>query len=140
MNKYSSVYVELTKKCNLCCKHCYNSSGQNSAELNMNVMKNIVEQMRYDNVKSIALSGGEPLLYDGIFELLNLCEQYGINTNLITNGTLINDDIALRFSRFERLRIQISLDGVEATHDINRGEGSYKKNIQGIIKLKNADI
>ncbi len=136
-------YIELTSKCNLRCRHCYNDSGVKVNELSFERIKMLVDELeRLDN-QSIILSGGEPLLYPQIKELLLLLSSKKISVTLVTNSTLIEDGF-VRFitnNGINNLRIQISLEGgTRVTNDSIRGDGTFERIMLISEKLQAAHI
>ena len=69
---------------------------------------------------TVAVSGGEPLLYRGLGDILAHARSIGLRTQVTTNGTLANDD---RLSRLARLVdvLAFSLDGPPDQHNVVRG-------------------
>ncbi len=83
------------------------------------------------------LSGGEPLLTSGIFELIRFISDEGYKTNLVTNGFLINQVVAEKLIHSGLGTVTLSLDGsTAATHDSFRGmAGSHEKILRAIEHL-----
>jgi len=72
--------------------------------------------------KELIFSGGEPLLKDGIFDLIRFGNQEGFRTLMPSNGWLITEDIAKQINDSGLKEIFISLDSMNpATHDYLRG-------------------
>jgi len=84
------------------------------------------------------LSGGEPLLTEGIFDLISHIRQYGYRTNLVTNGWLVNKETSLKLIDSGLGTLTFSLDGFRPeTHDFLRGmPGSYKRIMDALDVLK----
>ena len=131
-----SAYIEITNRCNLDCRDCYNSSGRNrkTVELDPDVLLRFITDLkvRY-HVRAITLSGGEPLLHTQIDRILKSISELSVRCpemdfNFITNGTLDN---ALFYELMERnphFYLQISLDGPnEAANASMRGPGVFSK-------------
>lgn len=138
--EYIGLYVELTSACNLRCRHCYNASGCKSVELDYRILSRVIRQMAKDNVKNIALSGGEPILYSHFWDVLDLCASLNIRTSVITNGTLWNREMIEKIEAYD-VFIQVSLDGMEENHDYVRGNGAFQRvigtlDLFGSSKLK----
>lgn len=138
--EYIALYVEMTSACNLRCRHCYNASGNKNVELDYCVLTRVIRQMAKDNVKSIALSGGEPTLYSHFWDVLDLCASLNIRTNIITNGTLWNKEMIEKIEIYDNVFIQVSLDGMEENHDYVRGKGTFQKVIVALDLLKNSKL
>ena len=132
-NEFRCLSLEITKKCNLNCIHCYLSAGKaNKNELNLDEIKHLLKATKDLGAKSIALGGGEPLLRDDCFEIIEYASSLNLLISLGTNGTLIDGERASFLSKFP-IKIQISIDGANSeTHDKIRGLGSYKSTIRGI--------
>lgn len=62
-------------------------------------------QMR---VFQVAVGGGEPLLYDGLFEVLAYARQQGLVPNLTTNGTLLDRDAVRHLQQAGVARVNVS--------------------------------
>ena len=50
----------------------------------------LIDQWASMRVYQLAVGGGEPLLYAGLFDVLRYARDRGIVPNLTTNGTLID--------------------------------------------------
>jgi MoaA/NifB/PqqE/SkfB family radical SAM enzyme len=83
--------------------------------------------------RRLHITGGEPLLWKGLFESLD--HAFGIGYQAVflnTNGTLISDVLAQRLAGYYNLTISVSLDGFETLHDRLRGGNSYRRALRGI--------
>jgi len=80
------------------------------------------------------LSGGEPLMTEGILDLVNFISSEGYRTNMVTNGFLISESMARDIANSSLNTLTISLDGVNPeTHDSIRGvKGSYDRIMKAI--------
>lgn len=135
------VYLELTRGCNLRCKHCLNNSGEVMPnQLNEKEFEDLIIELSKAGIQEIRLTGGEPLLYKNIYKLIKLCTENGICTSLGTNGTLVTDEVAKKLKKAGLKKVVVSIDGTEDMHDQIRGKGNYKKSIEGLKFLKNAGI
>lgn len=99
-----TVLVAPTNKCNLKCKFCGVSNRDKDTEIDLTVLKNILD--RLGNVSIQLTGGGEPLMYKNIDALIDLCSKYN-GLGMITNGTLIHR-IKDRIKNFQWLRISIN--------------------------------
>jgi uncharacterized radical SAM superfamily Fe-S cluster-containing enzyme len=86
-----SAHIYLTNECNLRCIHCYRYSGNKEREeFNINDWKGILLKLREHEIKEISLSGGEPFIFDGIYELIDYAVDIGMDVIAISNGTKID--------------------------------------------------
>jgi len=125
----------ITRNCNLKCKHCYSSAFKNnfSGELNTTEAKKVIDDLSSINVPVLLISGGEPLIRNDLFEIINYALNKTIKVTLSTNGTLINKNIAQKIKDSGISYVGISLDGLKKTHNNFRGkENAFKKAIKGI--------
>ena len=91
--------------------------------------------------RHLHLTGGEPLLWPGLFDLLD--EVYGRGYRSVflnTNGLLMTDQTAHRLAQYPRLTLSVSLQGPEALHDRIRGAGSYHQASRGIARALDAGL
>ncbi len=128
----------LNYRCMFRCKTCYiwNINDDKSKETPLEQKKQFVKSLRgfVSQDFEFHLSGGEPLLTEGIIELIDFISSEGYKTNLVTNGFLVNDDMAKAICASGLGTITFSLDGSSAsTHDFMRGiDGSYERIMQAI--------
>jgi MoaA/NifB/PqqE/SkfB family radical SAM enzyme len=83
------------------------------------------------------LSGGEPLMTEGILDLIRFISDEGYRTNLVTNGFLIEKSLARDIVNSGLNSLTFSLDGImPETHDFIRGvKGSYERIMKAIEYL-----
>lgn len=103
-----SMELELSRACNLRCIYCYAASGQAlKNELTREEIFSAVDQAAGLGArKIIVLGGGEPLMYPGLFEVIDHINDKNLQVDLFTNGTLIDDETARKL--FER-NVSISM-------------------------------
>lgn len=131
-----SLVIEITRKCNLNCKHCFNS-GSRIREMPLELLDCIIQEAMTFGVKEISLSGGEPLLHSQLFNIFDMLKKYPqIKFGLLTNGTLLNCKIIHSIEALENSFIQISFDGSQKEiYEANRGEGTFEKFWSGLEML-----
>jgi radical SAM protein with 4Fe4S-binding SPASM domain len=137
-----SAYYEVTKFCNLKCKFCYANPKFSSKKVkgNLDLTKQILIRAKENlNVKVLALSGGEPLLREDIFEIIKFSKENFEIVALTTNGVLINKEMAKKLKENGIDQISISIESPEkTTHDNLRGKGTFDKCLEAITYLKSA--
>lgn len=114
-------HVHPLQRCNLACLHCYSdSSPAATAMLSLSQLRSAVHWAADCGYKVLSVSGGEPLLYPQLSQLLQLGRECGMATAVVTNGLLLE-----RAGALEALRradtVAVSVDGLSNTHDQMRG-------------------
>lgn len=136
-----TVYIELTRKCNLFCKHCLNNSGKKvDNELTKNEVIDLINKLSLEGVQEIRFTGGEPLLFEGIYEVINCAHNNGLRTSLGTNATLITKETAYKLKQSGLNSAVVSLDGTKEIHDSIRGKGNFDNTMRGLRCLIEANI
>ncbi|MEN8906161.1 MAG: radical SAM protein [Clostridiales bacterium] len=132
------VYLSITNRCNLNCKHCLTGANiDNDYGLNTEQIKMIINEVIELNPKMINFTGGEPLIREDIIELIEYTSQrFNGKISLSTNSILLTDEYIKKLTKVLH-RIDISLDGYdEKTCSYIRGEGVFEKVIENVIKIK----
>jgi len=111
-----SLLCELTYRCNLQCPYCYNplDLGRPKDELDGDAWLSAIDQACDLGVVQIGFSGGEPTLRPR--ELIAMTEratQRGAYTNLITQGTFLDDALLDRLLDAGLAHVQISIQAPE---------------------------
>jgi MoaA/NifB/PqqE/SkfB family radical SAM enzyme len=132
--------IELTTQCNINCSFCFARAGNAERfSLSTDLVKAIIAEGYNTGYRRLHITGGEPLLWEGLFEILDYAFGMGYKTTFMnTNGTLLTDSASARLAVYGGLSISVSLDGQEALHEYLRGKGSYRRVIQGIENSLNA--
>jgi radical SAM protein with 4Fe4S-binding SPASM domain len=93
----------------------------------------MLQQIGQMNCPVVLFSGGEPMLRDDLFELLNEAQQLGLRTVISTNGTLIDILAAKKLAEAGVSYVGISIDGDQEFHDsFRRARGCFKAAIRGV--------
>src|SRR5271166_3633343 len=133
-----TLVAELTYRCPLRCVYCSNPVDfhRSRAELATDEWKRVFSQAAELGVMQLHLSGGEPVLRDDLTELIRLARAHDLYTNLITGGTLLDEDKLRRFREAGLDHIQLSIQGAsrESAETI-AGVRSHRKklNVAGLI-------
>ncbi len=136
---WNTVELEITKECNSYCKHCLANAGKKRAyEFNLKELEPILSQLKNNNFKKIIVTGGEPLIRRGVFEIISLIKQYDFNIILNTNTLLFNEEKIKRVSRLGVELVRTSVYGSNSkTHDYITGvNGSFNTSMKRIDELK----
>lgn len=140
------VQFHITDKCNLKCKHCYDSKIQMQT-MKITDFKNCIDKIvtyifecegTLENSK-ITLIGGEPLILSNFLDYFNYCvDKFGV-ISIATNGTLLTKEFCKYIAKYNA-RVQVSIDGDKETNDYIRGNGTYEKILGNAKIAKDAGI
>jgi len=131
------VFIDITYRCNLRCKHCFtDSSAFHPEELTTEDLYSLIRQMREAGTFLLSIAGGEPLLRSDIFDVIQYAREQYIDVSMTSNGLVITEEIARRLHESGLRTITISVDGMESTHDAIRGQGNWKKTVENIRLLR----
>jgi radical SAM protein with 4Fe4S-binding SPASM domain len=136
------IQINLTNSCNLRCKHCYLAAGMTKKyELNVEKLIEFLENIyNIDGKTEVVVSGGEPLVYDDIFKIIEYLKSKEHKVILFTNGTLINKNNIKALKRYID-EIQISMEGISKEYyEKIRGIGNYKKLLETISLIRGESI
>jgi heme d1 biosynthesis radical SAM protein NirJ len=137
------VIWNLIRRCNLTCKHCYSISADIDfkGELNTEEVFTVMDDLKGFGVPVLILSGGEPLLRPDIFEISQRAKDMGFYVGLSTNGTLIDKHNIDAIADVGYDYVGISIDGMQATHDVfRRKQGAFDASMAGIRLCRERDI
>ena len=139
--------LELTKRCNLRCAHCYVGSARTASsdarpEMKTDKVLALLDDIRDAGCLSLLITGGEPLLRPDFLKIYERAKENGMLVTLFTNGTLVKDRILDLFSDLPPRSVEISLYGATAhTYEAVTGvPGSYAKCIRGVEGLLDRGI
>lgn len=128
------AFIEITNSCNMRCKHCMNWSVENSNEgFEKEKILKLIEELHENNTEEIYISGGEPLLYPYIDDVILYANSLGIKVTLATNALEISNHLET-IKKGVQL-VSISLDGIGETHDKFRGVTGAFDNCVKMFKL-----
>ncbi len=129
------VVWNFTNRCNLACRHCYQSSGQRplADELTLEEKLGLLEQLDAASVPMLALSGGEPTMSPDLLPVVRRAAEAGMHVSIATNGTTLTPRLAARLADAGARYVEISLDSVDpARHDAFRGvAGMWRRAVEG---------
>jgi radical SAM protein with 4Fe4S-binding SPASM domain len=123
----------LTYRCNLDCNHCYVGEKIKENELSAQEWTNIIKQIPPNRL--ITFVGGEVLVRNDFKLILEEALKKG-KVNIVTNGTLIDDELINIFVNKKLLLLNLSIDVIGKTHDnLRNREGTFEKAVQKLEKL-----
>ncbi len=134
------VIWNLTRSCNLKCRHCYTTSADVPfpGELTHEQAMGVLDDLSDFKIPALILSGGEPLSRFDFFELAERARALNFrHLSLSTNGTKLGGDNADRVAALGFDYVGISLDGIGKVNDWFRGvEGAFADALAGVRACK----
>lgn len=147
-NKTLSLTIAPTLACNFNCQYCFEENT--NSIIDDDTIQNIIKFIKqFEDITKLDITwyGGEPLLAQKqISKINNEIKKLGLayQSKIVTNGYLINEGVLDLFKSINLCAIQITLDGLEKTHNNRRRtkhkEGTFKRiieNIELILKDRN---
>jgi len=134
---------ELTYRCNLRCRHCYQTGPTTEEELITQEVYSVLDQLAELGCLYITFSGGEMFLRDDFFDIVEYARKKDFALRLFTNGTFVDAVMTRKIKEIAQpVAVEISLYGMDASiHDGITGiPGSFAKTIQAFQCLKNQDV
>jgi MoaA/NifB/PqqE/SkfB family radical SAM enzyme len=147
----ASVMFELTYNCNEKCIHCYNpgatrndeevSGRGNRVELAVSDYKRIIDELCEMGLVHVILTGGDPFVKAGIWEIIDYLYQKELAFDIYTNGQKLFDKVD-KLACFYPHLVGLSIySGESNSHDaITRVDGSWNKSIRLLEKLAEYSI
>ncbi|HDR06618.1 MAG TPA: radical SAM protein, partial [Candidatus Coatesbacteria bacterium] len=134
---------ELTYRCNLKCAHCYLTPGDPyEEEMPVELWLRTIRELKELGVFYVTLTGGEPTLHPGFWELIAELNRQNILIRLFTNATTLSEkDIDTLVTENVRY-VDISLHGADAaTHEAVTGvPGSFARAVETVKRLRAAGV
>lgn len=144
MRTPKTVEIDITNECNLRCKYCshFTSAGEVARDLPAEEWLGFFEELNRLAVMNVCLCGGEPFTRKDLKEIINGIVRNRMRFSVLSNGTLITDDMAEFLASTKRCEhVQVSIDGsIPTTHDSMRGAGSFAKAVHGIECLRRSGV
>lgn len=137
-----SFQIELTSKCNERCIHCYIPNECKIHHMEDELFYNVVKQLKELNVFNVTLSGGECMAHPKFKEYLRYLKQEGFFVVILSNLTLLNDEIIQIMKENSAVNVRTSLYSMNPEHHdkITQLKESFEKTKTAILKLLENDI
>ena len=128
------LYIEATTRCNLNCKMCFRNTwfDESIGDMSMEDFRKILDTMPR-SVETIFFGGqGEPLFHKDILEMIALASQTGADVELITNGTLLTENMINGIIDAGLGRLWISIDDLDTEDNAASGHAQSSKVLDNI--------
>jgi len=131
-----SVGVNITNRCSLSCRHCFNRSGEGAVqELSLADLLSLFDQVRDMGGKHVRLSGGEPTLRPDFAAIVWEANRRGLGISINTHGQYLADT-RQRLADLPIDLFVISLEGLPDANDLVRGEGTFDRAVDAAVWLR----
>ncbi|MBI5494843.1 MAG: radical SAM protein [Deltaproteobacteria bacterium] len=142
LGRPTSAHFELTYRCNLRCKHCFQERDAAPDELTRADWLRVVDQAREAGILVITLSGGEAMLSPHFWDIAGHIRGAGMAFKLFTNGLALTRVNCARLAALRPAAVDISIFSLDpAVHDaITGARGSLRRAVSGLIRLRRAGI
>lgn len=136
------LFWETTRECNLRCRHCGSDCSiakQNeltTAEIKA-AFKSIARDFDAGSI-TIAATGGEPLMRKDLFDVMGYAHDLGFKWGMVTNGTLVNEEVIEKCRQAGMSTVTVSVDGLKESHEFMRKGGSFNKAVNALKLFKEA--
>ena len=140
--RLTRVHIDISSRCNERCIHCYIPTAKKCGTMTEKMFDDILHQCKEMNVLNITISGGEPMLNPCLKDFLLKCRENNFSVNLLSNLTLLTDELLDVISENSLISVQTSLYAMDANvHDtITGNRGSYQKTLSAIKRLREKDV
>jgi len=137
------LLAELTYRCPLHCPYCSNpvQLTRTGVELTTGEWRRVIDEASTMGVVHILFSGGEPLLYKDLAELVASAREVGMYTNLITSALGLNHRRAeqLRDAGLDSVQISFQADDAELA-DAIAGTKAYNRKLAAARLVRELEL
>ncbi len=142
------LFWECTLACNLACRHCgsrCSPAESRKADLAGGKVKHIFREVAHDFDASritIAVTGGEPLVRDDVFDVMADAHKLGFFWGMVTNAIQITERTVKQMEQAGMNTVSVSIDGDAEAHAVLRGSTKmYEKSMNGLrLLVEQADF
>lgn len=140
---FKACWLTVNRGCNLRCSWCYaRETNYVGKDMTLADAKKAVEVCRDLKIKKIILIGGEPTLYDDLFEVIKYAKSYDMSTTLVTNGIKLCDEKYVnRLIKAGLTQVSLSLKGHDrkSFKEIAKSD-AFDKSLSAITMLSKKNI
>lgn len=137
LNKPSYICAKMTMRCNSRCSHCniWSTEGEESELTTQEWLEVLGNLRRWLGRFRIVFTGGEALLRPDMVSILQHAAKLGIDVELLTNGLIVDDQMADNIVKTGISQVTLSFDGIKPeTHDRFRGERGFHGKTSNAIR------
>ena len=132
-----TIVIQVTTQCPFNCSQCYMEKG--TQEMDFNNAKSIVNWALKNNVQMVQFTGGEPMIYSHLEQLVKYCHWNGLLTTVATSGYGCSSSKIQGLEKAGLNAICVSLNGfLKKTDVLTRTTFDYA--VQALNLLKDSSI
>lgn len=139
-----AVHLDITYLCNLKCIHCYHpfEEYEKLSEISFDSIVTFIDDLYNLGTMSITLSGGEVLLREDFWKIIEYISEKGMIITIFTNGTLLKKTDFEKINMYNIQKIGVSLYSIdEDIHDsITQVKGSCNSTKNSLEELKKTSV
>lgn len=140
-----SIHLDTSNRCNQECVFCWQRSHERRGwinydnELSENKLINLVDEAADLGVVHWLISGGgEPMIRgETTIKVMERIKEHGMHGDIITNGTLLNDEYIERLVKcgWDRIRFSINSSKAEVHDRLVGKESAFEDAVKSIVKF-----
>ncbi len=138
--RHPLLSIEITRECPLRCPGCYAYDGQHLGGLTTlrdladyrgdKLVQGVLRLVDREQPLHLSIVGGDPLVrYRELQQLLPKLQERGIYVQVVTSAFR---PIPEEWDRLERVKVVVSIDGLQPEHDQRRKPATYERILQNI--------
>ena len=143
-----SFQLHITDACDQRCKHCYiyaEDPGKKPQQMTWEQIQTAVSRCVHFSLSGgyrpfFFITGGDPILHPDFWQLVTLLHSLDIPFVILGNPYHLDVKNCRKLKKLGCDRYQVSLDGLEATHDMLRRPGSFQDTLNSIRIMKKAGL
>lgn len=146
--EYFAYQFHITDQCDQRCEHCYIFAENNNIcllEMRLDDVARVIDNCvdmcdKMNRLPYFYITGGDPILHQNFWEIAKLLKDKGIPFGILGNPFHLSEKVCARLKEHGCKKYQLSIDGMEKTHDAIRKPGSFSTTLAKIPVLKKAGI
>lgn len=124
--------LDILRGCNCRCAACYNDSREIDCKPLGRLREELAVLRRHRNLKSVSLSGGEPLMHPQVLDIVRWLTDEGLVAASLTNGILFTDEMAAKLADAGLKMVSLHIQEGQARPDVKDGD------FRGLLREKGA--
>ena len=143
LQSLKECWFHITNHCNLCCEHCLFEAGPDCREsLSRTELDQAVSEAYDLGCRLFLFTGGEPFMYPDFLEVIEaILKDPASHVVILTNGLLLEKYLPeIMTLDSSRIHLQISIDGMQDSHDRIRGKGAFQWLETNLVLVQEAGL